>query len=137
MAQFERIMGAALREGYWQPEDYNDYGDKHLESYTCDFSSKTNIADGDDVAVTTHFFFDKEPFDGETLSYIDSFTIDNGNEHIYYPCIKIEGAVKTFVEAHPDDFSLVFMDVTDSDTTHYSNNANGINPYLKIYHIGS
>jgi hypothetical protein len=20
-------MGPALREGYWQPEDYNDYGD--------------------------------------------------------------------------------------------------------------
>jgi len=28
-------MGAALREGYWQPESYNDYGDKHLNNYSC------------------------------------------------------------------------------------------------------
>jgi len=24
---FERLMGPALREGYWQPDNYNDYGD--------------------------------------------------------------------------------------------------------------
>jgi len=24
---FERMMGPALREGYWQPEDYTNYGD--------------------------------------------------------------------------------------------------------------
>ena len=24
--KFERFMGPALREGYWQPEDYKDYG---------------------------------------------------------------------------------------------------------------
>jgi hypothetical protein len=27
-------MGPALREGYWQPEDYADYGDKYLDSFT-------------------------------------------------------------------------------------------------------
>jgi hypothetical protein len=33
--EFEEMMGPALREGYWQPENYNDYGDK----YSADFSS--------------------------------------------------------------------------------------------------
>jgi len=27
MVRFERIMGPALREGYWAPDEYNDYGD--------------------------------------------------------------------------------------------------------------
>jgi hypothetical protein len=25
------MMGAGIREGYWQPEDYKDYGEKHIE----------------------------------------------------------------------------------------------------------
>jgi len=24
---FENLMGPALREGYWTPEEYNDYGE--------------------------------------------------------------------------------------------------------------
>ena len=27
--RFERMMGPALREGYWQPDDYHDYGDMY------------------------------------------------------------------------------------------------------------
>ena len=27
---FEEMMGPALREGYWQPEDYQDYGNKYF-----------------------------------------------------------------------------------------------------------
>ena len=30
---FERMMGPALREGYWQPEDYNDYGDVYYDNF--------------------------------------------------------------------------------------------------------
>ena len=28
--EFEEMMGPALREGYWQPEDYKDYGNKYI-----------------------------------------------------------------------------------------------------------
>jgi len=27
------MMGPALREGYWQPEDYEDYGDKYIANF--------------------------------------------------------------------------------------------------------
>ena len=33
---FERMMGPALREGYWQPEDYNDYGDVYYDNFILD-----------------------------------------------------------------------------------------------------
>jgi hypothetical protein len=29
IAKFEKMMGPALREGYWSPEDYDDYGNKY------------------------------------------------------------------------------------------------------------
>lgn len=31
--EFEEMMGPALREGYWQPEDYNDYDDKQVATF--------------------------------------------------------------------------------------------------------
>jgi len=34
MDRFERQMGPALREGYWQPEDYTDYGTVVRQSMT-------------------------------------------------------------------------------------------------------
>lgn len=38
---FERMMGPALREGYWQPEDYNDYGDVYYDSFIIGQEPKT------------------------------------------------------------------------------------------------
>lgn len=31
---FERMMGPALREGYWQPDNYHDYGDVYQDNVT-------------------------------------------------------------------------------------------------------
>lgn len=30
---FNKMMGPALREGYWQPEDYHDYGDVYVDNF--------------------------------------------------------------------------------------------------------
>lgn len=130
ITRLERTMGAALREGYWQPEDYNDYGDKHLDNYQCT-NEFIKIEDTNIDFATTKFFYDQTAFDSEQKSYIDSFTIDDEDTTIDYPCIKIEGAIKTFVEAHPDDFSFIFYDVTDLNEDHK------ISTFRKIYHIGS
>ena len=141
ISRLERVMGAALREGYWQPEDYNDYGDKHLDQYTI---SNTAIAyidannnkygylnDLKDAKVESKFIYDTVPFDEEQKGYMDSFTIDNQDTTINYPCIKIENEIATFIQEHPDDFSFIFYDVTDLDPNHRTNK------YRKIYHIGS
>ena len=38
--EFNEMMGPALREGYWQPDDYQDYGDKYIinEQQTFNFT---------------------------------------------------------------------------------------------------
>lgn len=52
---FENMMGPAIREGTWQPDSYNNYGDKH----------DVVINDSDDE----NLFWDEEPFEGENLLY--------------------------------------------------------------------
>lgn len=140
ISRLERVMGAALREGYWQPENYNDYGDKHLDQYTISntiayIDANNNkheyLNDLKNAKVESKFIYDTIPFDEEQKGYIDSFTIDNQDTTINYPCIKIEGEIATFIQEHQDDFSFIFYDVTDLDSTHRTNK------YRKIYHIGS
>lgn len=76
-ADFERMMGPALREGSWQAEeDYSDYGDK----YSIDdlFFEKTTEK--------ARAFWDKELFDEEINYYYEE-----GIElkKVYYPAIDI------------------------------------------------
>jgi hypothetical protein len=33
------MMGPALREGYWTPEDYTDYGDKYTDNITIPYNN--------------------------------------------------------------------------------------------------
>jgi len=34
ISDFEKMMGPALREGYWNPENYHDYGDLFKKSFS-------------------------------------------------------------------------------------------------------
>ena len=64
--QFDRLMGPALREGYWQPDDYNDYGDKYLDSYTISYTDQTTSGN----TAFASFTWDTEAFEDETeLAY--------------------------------------------------------------------
>jgi len=65
--EFERMMGPALREGYWQPDTYNDYGDKFLDRFEIDFTQENGINGTSKFAT---FIWDTENFDDElTLFY--------------------------------------------------------------------
>jgi len=35
------MMGPAIREGFWQPDDYKDYGDVYLDTLPIDLIYKT------------------------------------------------------------------------------------------------
>lgn len=149
LTRFERLMGPALREGYWQPEDYQDYGDQYLETfntknapiamtyYTDDEEVKAmiNYIDDttDDTKVQLKYILDSEPFTGEQVNYINSFTKDNGEEYLYYPCIKLtNNSIIEFVKKYYDQLSVSFCDVTQLDIKYRTNPA-----YRKVYHINS
>ena len=65
--EFEEMMGPALREGYWQPENYYDYGDKYLVNIKPSFSSSSSVL-----------------FKQDNLQYlIDSTAYDNNSKINY------------------------------------------------------
>ena len=83
--KFEQMMGPALREGYWTPEDYQDYGDSYSKSgafgnnYTADAAP---AADATDAIIS----WDGLLFDDEEDYYYEMETI---RKHVAYPCINL------------------------------------------------
>ncbi len=79
--KFERLMGPALREGTWQPEDeYAKYGDKR--------QAAINIRlDNSDV-------WDNELFDHEEKNYYEEGI---GQAPVYYPCIKLNNTIMKYL----------------------------------------
>jgi len=82
ISKFENLMGPALREGKWQPEDeYSGYGDLHEnELYSINMNSQLN------KEILTSFGWDNELFDEEQKCY---YEFGAELKKYYYPCIKI------------------------------------------------
>lgn len=81
LKEFQRLMGAAIKEGNWQDDTYKDYGKQ--EEVTLDFFTKT---DDDDVMPPVYLFWDDEPIKGENLCYKEKGT---SQTETYYPLIEI------------------------------------------------
>lgn len=83
IADFENMMGSALREGNWQPEDeYVGYGDQYDENIQPSYSSSA-------ISTTSgklKFIWDKELFDEEEKNY---YEYGINQEKVYYPCIDL------------------------------------------------
>ena len=89
---FENMMGPALREGYWQPEDYSDYGDKKSEQYTLpsvhDYNDMIASAKGENTYSTVAW--DAELFDDENKNYYEETAL---RTKMYYPCIRVNSTI--------------------------------------------
>lgn len=116
--KFDHLMGPAMRESYWQPEDYRDYGDfysQHLN--TIFFNSKnTNLPKWRDNKVSAGFYWDNELFPEEEKGYY-YLGVDTDTKH-YYPCINL---LKFFKSLEENDGSSTasetgFSVTIDSDT---------------------
>ena len=82
--QFNLTMGPAIREGYWQPEEYTDYGDKYTDNFS--LGSLLNGQNNVGISGNTQLFWDNELFDNEQpLSYQYGIT----ESKTAYPCINL------------------------------------------------
>lgn len=114
VSKFERIMGPALREGYWQPEQYETYG-KHYNDVKVLSSSKTNSEDNfeNDLLVDTGDSFvvgwDSILFDEEIdLKYESG--IEQGENRC--PCINLNTIVENssiYEQIHSNLFNYSFI----------------------------
>lgn len=121
---FERMMGPALREGYWQPEDYNDYGDRHIISKTINNSDIT--ADSGTDAIVA---WDNEPFEDEETLY---YEIGVSQELEYYPCIDLNAVFPSGIPTNLNEYSVVWRATSYTEDYDWSSIKD-----LTIFHVGS
>lgn len=85
---FEHMMGPALREGYWLPDDFNDYGDHYADWWTNIVASSTST--GTQNTDMDYFLWDTEPFFDEQLSY---YYLGTNTEVTNYPCVLLPDGI--------------------------------------------
>lgn len=117
IALFEKEMGPAIREGYWQPDDYTDYGNRLIDSVRVDISP----LNGQIACKTPYakFIWDTEAFIGEQEN---GYKISADQQQQYYPCIRLTDEVIEAIKDHLDELSFLFYDFTS--TTTYPQTAN-------------
>lgn len=110
---FERMMGPALREGYWQPEDYEDYGDKHTATFIPSDADVEVVDDNDDLS---SFIWDSEIFDSEQdYKYLSGVTLSTQ----YYLCIDLSNYWND-IKDKLDQISFLFYDYVSSSAYPYA-----------------
>ena len=99
--KFEQAMGPALREGYWNPDDYKDCGDKYTDEITLtnnvtsqsyDHRKSTNSGAGQ-KELLNYFIWDSELFNNE---FDAVYTSDTEGTKKKYPCINLSNFSSVF-----------------------------------------
>ncbi len=102
---FNIEMGSALREGYWTPENYIDYGNKFIDSIQLSGTEQ-------EIPGTTpnlSFIWDEQPFDGEQLG---TYSKGIEGQQLCYPAIDLSGYLLDISE-HLDELSFLFYDYSN------------------------
>lgn len=134
--EFEQMMGPALREGYWQPDGYTDYGDQKVNQIY--FNTKTALKDkngmdvsnkneakialNDNLIKDTNLscipVWDSELFEDEQeLFYYDSYsTQGSASEKAYHYYVDLSN-ITIPDNANLSEWNFVFTDPLDVDVT--------------------
>ena len=104
LKEFEETMGPSLREGYWQPENYNDFGIK-LEDEQTLVGAANNITTSDhsDTGQTFKIVWETDVQEDEQDIF---FYRGIKTEQTWYPCINLSSVPN--VVAHIKDYSFVY-----------------------------
>lgn len=121
---FEEEFGAAIREGYWTPEDYTNYGNRLNDSIQLNLSPRkedeqeetySNEIPG--LTPYASFVWDTKNFEGEQEAY---YTLGVNQDKNYYPCIDLKtDDNNNFIDVIKDkldDLCLLYWDYTATQT---------------------
>ena len=121
--RFETLMGPALREGYWQPEDYSDYGNKYNDSFV--LSAQSERIEG--TSKHLDFIWDN---DIQLEEQSNKYKIGLEQREEYYLCIDCSSSdIQAYLKANLDKTPVIsFFDFseelnpysTDARRTSYS-----------------
>lgn len=102
---FEAMMGPALREGYWQPDDYRDYGEQKTFSDDLVLTSDSiEMTDETGNSMLLGWEADPNLFDGEEDIH---YKVGLEEEINTYPCVNLQ-SVWSQISTNLDDFSFIY-----------------------------
>lgn len=110
---FEIMMGPALREGYWQPEDYADYGDRYTDSLTIQSNDNVIVAGNTEYV---SFIWDTETIDDNEQKLYYETGVEQTVRH--YPCIDLREVSPQDLQDHWKDlcFSWFGREIANQPT---------------------
>lgn len=111
VTNFEILMGPALREGNWIPENFNDYGDKFVDTFTIP-QNVTKIKSG--KSGFSSFFWDNMPFDDEQKI---TYEIGVAQQEKKYPCLDLTEFIDQLDLNKLNTLSLLYYDYGTADET--------------------
>lgn len=105
---FELLMGPALREGYWQPEDYNDYGDIYTDSFQINQTGEVIKGQTEKAS----YIWDTELFDEEQELY---YEVGTQQDQQYYPGILLDSLLNQEEKIEWDKIAFIYYDFIASE----------------------
>ena len=96
ISKFEQMMGPALREGYWQPDDYFDYNTNYIINFNNLNEEKKN---------EVQYYWDNETKKGE-----DKITFIQGNDERQYLMVKLNSSQFNYIKQNYDNLSFMYYD---------------------------
>lgn len=150
--KFERMMGPALREGYWQPDDYHDYGDMYESTFKLSAASETDIkkddldgfikgslvqalARNEQLSPHMQVIWDcNKYYDNEMPLVYESSISGRKDQHLI---VDISENLD-FVKDHLDDLCFIYSDRSCVQTIYdiQENKIPNFTTYLKSFHNG-
>ena len=110
ISKFERMMGPALREGYWQPENYHDYGDIYKDELTISYRDENITAPSTD---NLQFIWDGDKYyDSEEPLIYTADAAGNVEQHL---TIDLSDCLED-VSKHLEDLSFVYCNPSNVAT---------------------
>lgn len=106
--KFNTLMGPAIRESYWQPEDYEDYGSSYYYTLTDIYNVNADSHAREDYC---EFIWDETAFEDETKVY---YELGINKDKKYYPCIDLSQHLE-YVAEHLNELSFSFYDFNVSE----------------------
>ena len=110
ISKFERMMGPALREGYWQPENYHDYGDIYKDELTISYRDENIMAPSTD---NLQFIWDGDKYyDSEEPLIYTADAAGNVEQHL---TIDLSDCLED-ISKHLEDLSFVYCNPSNVAT---------------------
>lgn len=108
---FAKLMGPALREGFWTPDNIKNCENRVDKTIAINNASVTTNADR---GSSTNLVWDKYLFDGEQDTY---YKLGITETKTYYPYIPINSSLQTYITNHINDqISIIYYDYTSSSS---------------------